>query len=444
GRRPARTTPRRCRTSSARAGTGSAPWTSSPPAGPCGAPSTTCRSWWCARPAGRSTPWPNGAVTRRARCPRAPSPTGASAAPGTAVSSACRTAGTSAAPPPRPSPPSTPASSTGTWRSGCASTARTRATRTRTRVLGTAPDGRLAEGPPRLRRHPRRPARLERRPEGTVRAGRDAVGTGVLVRHDDLRDGRGGARAHDDSLQVGGRGPGPPCPGPVITAPCPGRGGGRNCFAGRAWRTVGGEGEARAGHTGSVCPPQPRTPANRCRPQTAVARTRRTRAGHEKEALPPGRKPLRPRWPTRANPVTDGCERWLESDEGERIVVRNRARRPKRGTPAARESPSSSGGTPMTFNPLEQRGIPLDRQLRNWRELNVEPIDPDHCDPYTRCRVITMNGIEVEAIMFSHHLSRNTVDPEVKRQLARVRYIEAQQQKVVNWLLPGVSSVLET
>ncbi|MFE0852890.1 hypothetical protein ACFW3J_05900, partial [Streptomyces mutabilis] len=98
----------------------------------------------------------------------------------------------------------------------------------------------------------------------------------------------------------------------------------------------------------------------------------------------------------------------------------------------------------MTFNPLEQRGIPLDRQLRSWRELNVDPIDPDHCDPYTRCRIITMNGIEVEAILFSHQLARHTVDPEIKRQLARVRYIEAQQQKVVNWLLPGVSSVLET
>ncbi|MCE0447136.1 hypothetical protein LT493_30290 [Streptomyces tricolor] len=49
----------------------------------------------------------------------------------------------------------------------------------------------------------------------------------------------------------------------------------------------------------------------------------------------------------------------------------------------------------MTFNPLEQRGIPLDRQLRSWRELNVQPIDPDRCDPYTRCRIITMNGIEV-------------------------------------------------
>jgi hypothetical protein len=28
----------------------------------------------------------------------------------------------------------------------------------------------------------------------------------------------------------------------------------------------------------------------------------------------------------------------------------------------------------MTFDPLEQRGIPLDRQLRDWRELNVQPM----------------------------------------------------------------------
>ncbi|MDX3095528.1 hypothetical protein PV703_04720 [Streptomyces sp. ME01-24h] len=98
----------------------------------------------------------------------------------------------------------------------------------------------------------------------------------------------------------------------------------------------------------------------------------------------------------------------------------------------------------MTFNPLEQRGIPLDRQLRSWRELNVAPIDPDAADPYTRCRIIAMNGIETEAIFFGHHLARNCDDLETKQQLARTRYIEAQQQKAVNWLLPGVSSVLET
>ncbi|MFD3843567.1 hypothetical protein ACFWWC_46340 [Streptomyces sp. NPDC058642] len=98
----------------------------------------------------------------------------------------------------------------------------------------------------------------------------------------------------------------------------------------------------------------------------------------------------------------------------------------------------------MSFNPLEHQGIPLDRQLRNWRELDIEPVDPDHGDPYTKCRIITMNGIEVEAILFSHQFARHCPDPDVKRQLAEVRYIEHQQQKVVNWLLPGLSSVLET
>ncbi|MEU8318710.1 hypothetical protein AB0C33_10115 [Nonomuraea sp. NPDC048881] len=98
----------------------------------------------------------------------------------------------------------------------------------------------------------------------------------------------------------------------------------------------------------------------------------------------------------------------------------------------------------MAFDPLQERGIPLDEQLRDWRELNVSPIDPDHADPYTRCRIITMNGIETEAVLFSHQLARHCTDLELKRQLARVRHIEAQQQKAVNWLLPGVASVLET
>jgi hypothetical protein len=96
------------------------------------------------------------------------------------------------------------------------------------------------------------------------------------------------------------------------------------------------------------------------------------------------------------------------------------------------------------FNPLEHKGIPLDQQIRNWRELDVEPIDPEAVDPYTRCRIITMNGIEVESILFQHQVARNCPDDEVRRQLAYVRYVENQQQRVVNWLLPGLASVLET
>jgi rubrerythrin len=40
-------------------------------------------------------------------------------------------------------------------------------------------------------------------------------------------------------------------------------------------------------------------------------------------------------------------------------------------------------------------------------------------------------------------LARNTLDPEVKRQLALVRRVEAQQQKAMNWLIPGNETTLE-
>jgi rubrerythrin len=97
----------------------------------------------------------------------------------------------------------------------------------------------------------------------------------------------------------------------------------------------------------------------------------------------------------------------------------------------------------MAFNPLKERGIPLEKQLRNWSELNVEPYDEKHVHPYTRCRVIAMNGIEVEAVLFSHHFARNAVSTELKQQLALTRQIEQQQQKAVNWLIPGSETTLE-
>jgi hypothetical protein len=98
----------------------------------------------------------------------------------------------------------------------------------------------------------------------------------------------------------------------------------------------------------------------------------------------------------------------------------------------------------MAFNPLEHRGIPVEEQLRNWRELNVEPYDKESIDPYTRSRIILMNGIEVESVLFSHQFARNTDNPEIKRQLAMSRRIEQQQQKAINWLSPGDETPLET
>jgi rubrerythrin len=97
----------------------------------------------------------------------------------------------------------------------------------------------------------------------------------------------------------------------------------------------------------------------------------------------------------------------------------------------------------VSFNPLQESGLPLEKQFRNWRDLNVTPYDKEAVHPFGRCRGIVANGIEVESIMFSHSLARNTLDPEVKRQLALVRRIEAQQQKAMNWLIPGDETTLE-
>ena len=50
----------------------------------------------------------------------------------------------------------------------------------------------------------------------------------------------------------------------------------------------------------------------------------------------------------------------------------------------------------MAFNPLEQSGIPVEAQFRNWAELNVTPFDKYDVHPFTRVRAIFMNGIEVK------------------------------------------------
>ena len=53
----------------------------------------------------------------------------------------------------------------------------------------------------------------------------------------------------------------------------------------------------------------------------------------------------------------------------------------------------------MAFNPLTEKGIPIERQFRSWSELASQPYDTRDVHPYTRCRVILMNGIEVERVL---------------------------------------------
>lgn len=98
----------------------------------------------------------------------------------------------------------------------------------------------------------------------------------------------------------------------------------------------------------------------------------------------------------------------------------------------------------MTFDPLAEAGISVEQQFRSWQELNVEPYDKLSVHPYTRTRVILMNGIEVESIVFSHQFARQTDNIEILRALALSRRVDQQQQKVINGLNPGNQSPLET
>ena len=98
----------------------------------------------------------------------------------------------------------------------------------------------------------------------------------------------------------------------------------------------------------------------------------------------------------------------------------------------------------MAMNPFEERGIPLERQIRTWKQVALPPYRKQDVDAFTRCRIILMNGIENEAAIFSHGFARVSDDPDLKAQLAALRRVEHQQQNTINWLNPADQSVLET
>ena len=97
-----------------------------------------------------------------------------------------------------------------------------------------------------------------------------------------------------------------------------------------------------------------------------------------------------------------------------------------------------------TFNPLKEKGIPVEKQLRTWHEIAQKPFNKTEVDCYTRTRQILMNGIEVEAWNFKHAFARFSDDIEINKFIAQTRRIEDMQQTTVNWLTPCDQSVLET
>ena len=98
----------------------------------------------------------------------------------------------------------------------------------------------------------------------------------------------------------------------------------------------------------------------------------------------------------------------------------------------------------MALDILHERGLPLDEQLRSWHEMVGQPYDKRATPPYSKCRQILMNGIEMEAFVFKHAMARHCDNPDLNIPLARTRRVEEHQQTSVNWLTPADQTVLET
>ena len=96
----------------------------------------------------------------------------------------------------------------------------------------------------------------------------------------------------------------------------------------------------------------------------------------------------------------------------------------------------------MGLDIFKNKGVPLDKQKFTWRDLVQTPTSKLDDDAFTRVRIILMNGLESEALRFSHACARMNRDLQLP--LARVRRIEQHQQTMVNWLLPADLSPIET
>lgn len=96
------------------------------------------------------------------------------------------------------------------------------------------------------------------------------------------------------------------------------------------------------------------------------------------------------------------------------------------------------------MNPFHQ--LPKDDKINfsNWSSICAKPYDKNAVSPYTKTRVILMNGTEFESNWFLHNFNRHCTNNDIRRTIANVRRQEQQQQKRIASLKPINESILET
>lgn len=96
----------------------------------------------------------------------------------------------------------------------------------------------------------------------------------------------------------------------------------------------------------------------------------------------------------------------------------------------------------MALDIWKNKGVPLEQQEFTWKGMVQTPISKLDDDAYTRIRIILMNGIEFQSLMFKHNFARK--NRKFRKALAHMRRCEHHQQVTINWLMPPDLSPLET
>ena len=96
------------------------------------------------------------------------------------------------------------------------------------------------------------------------------------------------------------------------------------------------------------------------------------------------------------------------------------------------------------MNPFKEMPKTDTVSFGNWKYLSPKPYDKNQTDPYTKTRIILMNGTEFEANWFLHQFNRHCLNNDVRRAIAAVRRQEQQQQKRISALKPLNETILET
>lgn len=96
------------------------------------------------------------------------------------------------------------------------------------------------------------------------------------------------------------------------------------------------------------------------------------------------------------------------------------------------------------MNPFEQKARPADTIYMDWQTIYPKAYRKDETDPYTKTRIILMNGTEFEAVWFGQQFHRHCDNNDLRRELAVSRRSEQQQQKRIACLKPINENILET